>query len=644
MKIVIVGGVAGGMSAAARARRLDETAEIVVFERGEYVSFANCGLPYHVAGEIEDRDSLLLHTPESLRRTLNLDVRVNSTVTAIDRAARTVAVSGPEGEYAESYDALLLSPGAEPMVPPIEGVSTPGVHQLYTLPQMDGILADLADGAHSALVVGAGFIGLEAVEALRERGLDVTLVEFAPHVLPPLPDELAPFLQEELEAHGVQVITGAGVTTIQSSSDAGTAEAARARGLSEAEGGDETPHASNSPESVVLREASGSRTRTSDQVQALDSATTPPAPRRMTKSEAGDGRMTVTLSNGSELSTDLVLLSTGVAPRSELARAAGLELGERGAIVVDAQMRTSDPHIWAVGDAVQVRQSVAGQDVLGPVPLAAPANRHGRLAADSIVRSAQPAQATHDASRVEFRSTSDVAAPPAVLGTAIVRVFGQVAAVTGAQPRTLDRLGIEHITVSVHPNSHAGYYPGAEQIHLLASFAPDGTVLGAAAVGRDGVDKRIDVLATAIKAAMTADDLADLDLAYSPPFGSAKDAVNMLAFTAQNILNGTMPAWRVADLDDAMSTGLILDVRSAAECKKGMVQGAINIPHTELRARIDEVREAAAGRPVFVHCASGVRSYLGTRILIGNGIDARNLLGGAITLQRNRPDAFTAAG
>ena len=556
MKIVVVGGVAGGMSAAARARRLDESAEIIVFERSEYVSFANCGLPYHVAGEIRSRDALLLHTPESLQRTLNLDVRMNSTITQIDSAARTIAVDGPHGPYTETYDALLLSPGAEPMVPPIEGVNSPGVHQLYTIPQMDGIMRQIDDGASRALVVGAGFIGLEAVEALRERGLDVTLVEFAPHVLPPLVDELAPFLQEELEAHGVRVITGAGVTTI------------------------------------------------SDDPAALH----------------------ITLSNGASLETDLVILSTGVVPRSELARDAGLELGERGAIVVDSRMRTSDPHIWAVGDAVQVRQSIGGVDVLGPVPLAAPANRHGRLAADSIVRGIEATDS----------------APPAVLGTAIVRVFGQVAAVTGASPRSLDRLGIEHFTVSVHPNSHAGYYPGAEQIHLVASFAPDGAILGAAAVGRDGVDKRIDVLATAIKAGLTANDLADLDLAYSPPFGSAKDAVNMLAFTAQNILDGTMPAWRAADLPEARATGLILDVRSAAECANGMVHGALNIPHTELRARIDEVREAAAGRPVFVHCQSGVRSYLGTRILIGNGFDARNLLGGAITLRRAHPEAFTA--
>lgn len=590
MKIVVVGGVAGGMSAAARARRLDEHAEIVVFERSEYVSFANCGLPYHVGGDIPSRDSLLLHTPESLARTLNLDVRVSSTVTTIDRGAQTISVEGPRGTYSESYDALILAPGARPMVPPIDGVEIPSVHQLYTIPQMDGIIEHIDDGATRAIVVGAGFIGLEAVEALVARGLEVSLVEFAPHVLPPLPAELAPFLNEELQAHGVNVITGAGVSTISKSA-------------------------------VDLRAVAGSKTPQLRQGDRLDSAT----PLRSAQNDdSSSPSVRVTLTNGDILETDLVILSTGVAPRSELARDAGLELGERGAIVVDSRMRTSDPHIWAVGDAVQLRTHIGG--ALGPVPLAAPANRHGRLAADSIVRAIG----------------ADDDAPPAALGTAIVRVFEQVAAVTGASPRVLDRLGVDHVTVLVHPNSHAAYYPGAEQIHILASFAPDGTILGAAAVGRDGVDKRIDVLATAIKARMTADDLSDLDLAYSPPFGSAKDAVNMLAFTAQNILDGTMPAWRVADLPEATAGGLILDVRSASECATGMVDGALNVPHTELRTRIDEVREAAAGRTIYVHCASGVRSYLATRILIGNGLDARNLLGGAITLKRAHPDSFTS--
>ncbi len=565
MKLVIVGGVAGGMSAAARARRLNETAEIIVLEKGPYVSFANCGLPYHLAGEIGRREALLLHTPDSLAAQLNLDVRVNSEATSIDRASRTVTVSGPDGEYHLPYDALLLAPGASPMVPPIEGADHEYVFQLYTIPQLDEVMARVdevlgessethAEGGGRAVVVGAGFIGLEAVEALTHRGLDVTLVEFAPQVLPPLDAELAPLIQAELVKHGVDVRVG---TAVQAISDG-----VKGRGVS------------------------------------------------------------VGLADGSSLEADLVLLSTGVAPRSELAREAGLELGVRGAIVVDSLMRTSDPHIWAVGDAVQLRQVVGGADVLGPVPLAAPANRHGRLAADAIMRGLQ----------------SEDSRPPRVQSTSIVRVFGQVAAVTGASRRALEAAGEDVVTVHVHPNQHAGYYPGATQVHIVASFARDGRLLGAQAVGADGVDKRIDVLSTAIYAGLTADDLTELDLTYAPPFGSAKDAVNMVGFTAQNILNGTMPVWYAEELGSARETGLVLDVRSAGEFAGGHVPEALNIPHTELRARLDEVRSAAGDRPVFVHCASGVRSYLATRILLGNGFDARNLSGGALTLQQVAED------
>lgn len=573
MKLVVIGGVAGGMSAAARARRLDENAQITVLEQGPYVSFANCGLPYHLSGEISRRGALLLHTPQTLAAQLNLDVRVNSRATAIDRAARTVTVQGPDGAYQLPYDALLLSPGATPASPPIDGVEHPAVFRLYTIPQLDAVMQHLdgvqgavdgagaggedrgagADSHATAVVVGAGFIGLEAVEALVHRGVDVTLVEFAPHVLPPLDADLAPILQRELEEHGVKVRVSTSVTAI---------------------------------------------------------------------ADAPGGGVLVTLSDGSTLRTDTVLLSTGVTPNTALARDAGLELGTRGAIVVDSAMRTSDPAIWAVGDAVQLRQVIGGKELLGPVPLAAPANRHGRLAADSIVRGTVPTGG----------------AAPAVLGTAIVRVFNQVAAVTGASHRTLQTNEIEHLRVQIHPGSHAGYYPGAEQIHLSASFAPDGTLLGAQAVGRDGVDKRVDVLATAIKGGLTADDLADLDLSYAPPFGSAKDPVNMLAFTAQNILTGLTPVWYAEDLDEAMRTGLVLDVRSAGECATGMVPDALNVPHTQVRERLAEIRAAAGGRPVFVHCASGVRSHLATRILRQEGFDARNLSGGMLTLRNVRPD------
>jgi len=558
-RIVVVGGVAGGMSAAARARRLDEHAEIIVLEQGRYVSFANCGLPYHLSGEIGRREDLLLHTPESLARTLDLDVRTGHRVTAIDRDARTVTVDGPDGTFELSYDALLLAPGAVAVRPPIEGLDHPVVHSLRTVPDLDAIetaVGELlgsrpAGRAPRAVVLGAGFIGLEAVEALVRRGLEVEIVELADHVLPPLDPELAPLLAEELSAHGVGLHLGV-------SADAVTA--------------------------------------------------------------APDGSASVTLSDGTALPADLVIVNVGVRPASTLAEQAGLELGPRGAIRVDADQRTSDPHIWAVGDAVEVAQAVTG--AVGPVPLAGPANRQGRRAADSICG---------------HRTTPQ----QPVLGTAILRLFGLTAAVTGANQAALRNAGIDHEVVRVHPGHHAGYFPGAEQVHIVAAFAPDGRLLGAQAVGRAGVDKRIDVLATALRAGMGADDLAELELAYAPPYGSAKDPVNMLGFVAQNVLDGTMPQWQPGELDDVRATSLVLDVRSPQEYAAGHLEGALLIPHTELRGRLDELRAAAAGRPVAVHCASGVRSYLATRILRGEGIEARNLSGGWLTLSALRPDAVT---
>jgi NADPH-dependent 2,4-dienoyl-CoA reductase/sulfur reductase-like enzyme/rhodanese-related sulfurtransferase len=558
-RIVVIGGVAGGMSAAARARRVDERAEIIVLEQSEYVSFANCGLPYHLSGEIEQREDLLLHTPQSLRASLALDVRTGHRVTAIDRVAQTVAVATADGEHALTYDALLLAPGAVAVRPPIDGLDHPAVHALRTIPDVDALTARvdalLADGTRKrgprAVVVGAGFIGLEAVEALTSRGLHVDLVELADHVLPPLDPELAPLLAAELASHGV--------------------------GL----------HLSVSAQSVTPAPADG------------DAQT-----------------VTVTLSDGTALLADVVVVNVGVRPAGGLARDAGLDVGPTGAIRVDADQRTSDPHIWAVGDAVEVVQAVTG--AVGPVPLAGPANRQGRRAADSMLGRRTTPQAP-------------------VLGTAIVRVFGLTAAVTGANQATLARAGIEHEVVRIHPGHHAGYFPGAEQVHVVASFAPDGRLLGAQAVGRDGVDKRIDVLATALRAGMTADDLAELELAYAPPYGSAKDPVNMLGFVAQNVLDGTTPQWHARDLDAAVTETLVLDVRSVAEHERGHVKGALNIPHTQLRERLDELRTAAAGRPVSVHCASGVRSHIATRVLLADGFDARNLSGGWLTLVAVHP-------
>lgn len=556
-RIVVVGGVAGGMSAAARARRLDESASIVVLEQSAHVSYAACGLPFHVSGEIEQRDALLLHTPESLRAALALDVRTGSRVTAIDRAARTVTVEHADETYVLPYDALLLATGATAVRPPVDGLDHPAVHALRTVPDLDaltGHLARLTPGhPRRAVVVGAGFIGLEAVEALVARGLHVDLVELAGHVLPPLDAELAPLLADELRGHGVGLHLGVSATSVTP---------------------DDTP-------------------------------------------DAGTDSVVVTLSDGTRLPADLVVVSVGVRPASELARDAGLVLGARGAIRVDADQRTSDPHVWAVGDVVEVTHAVTGE--VGPVPLAGPANRQGRRAADAMLGRRTTPQAP-------------------VLGTAVVRVFGLTAAVTGASQAALRRAGIEHEVVRVHTGHHAGFYPGAEPVHLVASFAPDGRLLGAQAVGREGVDKRIDVLATALRAGLGADDLAELELAYAPPYGAAKDPVTMLGFVAQNALDGSLPQWHADDLDDVTATSLVLDVRSRAEHEAGHLDGALNVPHTEVRDRLDEVRDAAAGRPVAVHCASGVRSALATRVLRAAGLDARNLSGGWLSLTTARPD------
>jgi NADPH-dependent 2,4-dienoyl-CoA reductase/sulfur reductase-like enzyme/rhodanese-related sulfurtransferase len=574
MRIVIVGGVAGGMSAAARARRLDEQAEIIVLEQGAYVSFANCGLPYHLSGEISGREDLLLHTPESLGASLNLDVRTGHRVTGIDKAAQKVTIQGGDDTYALPYDALVLSPGAIAVRPPIDGLDHPAVHSLRTIPDVDAlgerIEGLLAARGHSqpgpsAVVIGAGFIGLEAVEALTARGLQVHLVELADHVLPPLDAELAPLLADELATHGVDLRLGVSARAVSAHDT-----------IPATQGG-------------IIRESAKA---------------SPP------------GAVMVTLSDGATLAADLVIVNVGVRPASALALEAGLDLGATGAIRVDGDQHTSDPHIWAVGDAVEVTQAITGARV--PVPLAGPANRQGRRAADSICGRRTTPQAS-------------------VLGTAIVRVFGLTAATTGANQATLRRAGIAHEVIHIHPGDHAGYYPGSEQVHLVASFAPDGTLLGAQGVGRAGVDKRIDILATAIRAGMTADDLAELELAYAPPYGSAKDPVNMLGFVAQNVLDNTMPQWQAQDLDQAMADTLILDVRSCAEFADGHLAGALNIPHLELRDRLDEVTSAAGGRAISVHCATGVRSYLATRVLLSEEFEARNLSGGWLTLKAVYP-------
>lgn len=542
MRIVVVGGVAGGMSCAARARRLDESAEIVVLERGEYVSFANCGLPYHVGGEIEDADRLLLQTPESLRAALDLDVRVRHEVSGLDPGTTTVTVRTPSGESVLSYDALVLAPGARAVRPPIVGLDSPRVRTLRTVPDAVALRHQVDAGARRAVVLGAGFIGLEAAEALALRGLEVAVVELAGHVLPPLEAELAHLVTQELQRLGVAVHDGVAASSI----------------------------------------------------------------------EHGTASDIVTLADGTRIEADLIVLSTGVRPETEVFEAAGIAC-VGGAIVVDDHGRTSAPGVWAVGDAVASTDPVTG--AVRPVPLAGPANRAGRLVADAIVR-------------------PEAARPiPQPIGTAIVRLGSLTAALTGANRAALDAAGLAYRTLHLHPNQHAGYFPGAGQVHLLLHIGEDGRLLGAQAVGADGVDKRIDVLATAIRAGLRVDDLIDLDLAYAPPYGQAKDAVNLAGMVGANVLDGTLRLWYAEDLDRVRGEALVLDVRSAAEFATGQLPGSLNIPHTELRGRLSEVRDAADGRPVRVLCASGVRSAIAHRVLTQAGLDSASLSGGMLTLR-----------
>lgn len=544
MRIVVVGGVATGMSAAARARRLDESAEIIVFEKGPYVSFANCGLPYYVGGEIEDRSKLLVQTPESLRASLNLDVRVNSEVVGIDPATKTITVRHQNGEESVQYDALVLAPGADAIRPPIPGLDSPRVMTLRSVDDALAMKESVDTSARRAVVLGAGFIGLEAAEALRHQGLEVAVVELAPHVLPPLEPELATYVKDALVSLGISVYDGIGATEIRQGEDF-------------------------------------------DQV---------------------------VLADGTVLDADLIVLSTGVRPATAAFEAAGVEC-YRGAMLIDSHGRTSLEGVWAGGDAVAMRPENGGTP--RAVPLAGPANRAGRLIADSIVLGDQAREI------------------PTPLSTAVVRVGNQTAALTGANRQALDSAGRTYETMNLHPFQHASYFPGAKQMHLVVHFDPEnGEILGAQGVGEEGVDKRIDVFATAIKGGLSVSDLIDLDLTYAPPYGSAKDAVNMAGMVGENVLDGVTVLWHAEDLLTEMENALILDARSQAEYASGHVAGALNVPHTEVRERMDEIEREAAGRPIRVHCASGVRSYLTERMLRAAGFDVKNMTGGMITMKQ----------
>ena len=542
MRVVVVGGVAGGMSAAARLRRRDEEADIIVVERGPYVSFANCGLPYYVGGEIADPARLLLHTPQSLKAALNLDVRINSEASAINPAAHAVRVTNTKtGEaYTLSYDRLILTPGAFAARPPIDGLDSARVHTLRTV---DDALALRETPGTRALVLGAGFIGIEAAEALAHRGFETHLVEFAEHVLPPLEVEMATLVTQELRALGVHVHAGVAAQSISH----------------------------------------------------------------------GDDHDSVTLSDGTELSADVIVLSTGVRPDTAIAEAAGIET-RGGYILVDQHGRTSAGDIYAIGDAT------VGRDHDRPVALAGPANRGGRLIADAIADTASGAVTARPIPRPQ--------------GTAIVRVGGLTAAMTGENRQALDAAGTQYFTVHTHANQHAGYFPGAKPVHILMHVGADGQILGAQAAGADGVDRRIDVIATAMRAGLKAPDLIDLDLAYAPPYGQAKDPVNQTGMVAHNVLTGEL----VLTSPDALTEETpILDVRTPGEYATGHMPNSLNIPHTQLRDRLDEVRtwvdESVGERPFVVMCAVGVRSWIGYRIVRAAGFNVTMLSGGIQTLR-----------
>lgn len=542
LRVVIVGGVAGGMSAATRLRRNNENAAITVFERSEYVSFANCGLPYHVSGVIAERGDLLLQSPASLKARFNIDVHVRHEVLAVNAEAKTVTVRdlATDSTFVQAYDALVLSTGAKPVRPEIPGIER--AHSLRDVADLDAIMTELKDmeaGASvplHAAILGGGFIGLELAENLALRGVEVTLLQSGPQILPPLDPEMAAPVVERLKANGVKVLTHARTATVE--------------------------------------------------------------------------RYDLILTDGTRVPADLVVTATGVRPESGLARAAGLAIGASGGVAVDESQRTSNPNIYAVGDAAEKRDAVSGEPAL--VPLAQTANRHGRLVADVI--------------------TGRTVRSAPVLGTAVVGVFGLTAAMSGWNEKRLRAAGRPYRAIHSHPANHAGYYPGATAMSLKLLVDPTtDAILGVQGVGGDGVDKRIDVIATAMRAGLTASDLADLELAYAPQFGSAKDPVNMLGMIADNLAAGTVSTLQWHELEDAVAAGAqVIDVRSPGEFDAGSIPGALNVPVDELRARQGELPKA----PLVVHCAVGQRGNTAARILAQLGFTVHNLDGGFLTWQR----------
>lgn len=539
MKVVIIGGVAGGASAAARLRRLNEQAKIIVVERGPYVSFANCGLPYYIGGEIRDRSALTLQTPQSFLTRFNIDVRVRCEAVKIDPAAKTVTLRDLEsgGETLESYDKLILSPGASPVRPPIPGAELEGVFTLRNIPDTDAIRAYMESrAAKSALIVGGGYIGLEMAENLLRAGLSVTVAEMADHLIAPFDADMAADVQQYVRQKGVRLLLNSGVSAIE---------------------------------------------------------------------KQPDGRLAARV-GAQKVTADLILLSVGVRPESALAAAAGLQLNERGQIVVDEAMHTSEADIYAVGDAVTVKNFYTGQETF--VPLAGPANRQGRIAADNICGISSAYHGTQ--------------------GTAIMRFFDLTAASVGLNEKTAAAAGIAYDKTYTYPSSHATYYPGSTNMSIKVLWEKEsGRLLGAQIVGFDGVDKRMDVLSAAMRFGAGITDLTELELSYAPPFSSAKDPVNYLGFIGDNVRSGRLQQFFWHDVDALPRDGSVtlLDVRTKTEAAADAIDGFMNIPLDALRGHLDALPK---DKPVYVHCFSGQRSYIACCILQGNGYTCYNLAGG----------------
>ena len=549
MRIVIVGGVAGGMSAATRLRRLNEHAEIIILEKGPHVSFANCGLPYYISEEITDRNQLLVQTPESLDARFKLDVRTNSEAIDIDADKHIVTVQDEAKTYPIHYDKLILSPGASPIIPPSEGIKE--AKNLFTLRNVVDVdaVSEYIENHHpkKAVVIGAGYIGLEMVESLAHRGMDVTLIEKAPHVLPTMDLEMAAFITRELERKGIKLYTGIAASSFKN-----------------------------------------------------------------------EGK-TILLEDGTSLESDLTLLSVGVRPASDLAKKAGIATGMREGILVDENYETNQKDIYAVGDAVVVKQQITGEDTM--ISLASPANRQGRQVADVISGKSRKNKGS--------------------IGTAIVRVFDLAAGTTGLNERQLQIANLPYKAVHIQGKSHAGYFPGAEMINLKVVFNPeDGKLFGAQAIGADGVDKRIDILATAIKGGLTVEDLPELEFAYAPPFGSAKDPVNMAGYAALNLIEGVSDSIQWYEVEDKQKEGaILLDVRNKAELEhNGKMKDTVNIPLDELRDRINELERS---KNYIVSCHSGQRSYIAERIMKQNGFSVKNLDGAFSLYSTVYPEKIT---